>query len=356
MTTTYYRRASHCVVYWDQGDLCALECEGPRLFRGADRYMGLLHHLDQWKTAGEVCSELSLGAEANVASLLNQLLGMGLVKAREGEADTVPENGHSAPNASTWNPIDLAMQRQTGQRGYNPADPPRGTGPPAFKTRPESPAIKLPPASDELSLPLGRAIDCRRTRRSYSGSPLSLDDLATFLQWSASRTTMAENGERQRFHRSYPSAGARYPLEIYPVVNAVNGLDAGAYYYDPRGHALHLVRDADERQSELNREIHWAAGTLLNREPPVVLLITAVFQRTLWQYDRLGLSLIFKDVGGLFQTMYLVATAMNLAPCAIGGGREAHNARWLRLDPLEESQVGCFLVGYPSTDTRSDHD
>jgi hypothetical protein len=43
--------------------------------------------------------------------------------------------------------------------------------------------------------------------------------------------------------------------------------------------------------------------------------------------------------------MYLVATAMRLAPCALGSGDADLAARALGLDYLRESSVGDFLLG-----------
>jgi len=67
----------------------------------------------------------------------------------------------------------------------------------------------------------------------------------------------------------------------------------------------------------------------------------------MWKYERLGLATIYRDVGCLFQTMYLAATDMGLAACAIAGIQDLENAAWLGLDPLIEAQVGCFLLGKP---------
>jgi Nitroreductase len=76
-----------------------------------------------------------------------------------------------------------------------------------------------------------------------------------------------------------------------------------------------------------------------------VLVITAVFARVMWKYQGIGLSLIYKDTGCLTQTLYLVATALGLAPCAIGGGDERAVAHWLGLDPLVEAPVaGSYSV------------
>jgi SagB-type dehydrogenase family enzyme len=58
-------------------------------------------------------------------------------------------------------------------------------------------------------------------------------------------------------------------------------------------------------------------------------------------------STVLKDVGVLMQTMYLVATAMGLSPCAIGCGDAEKSARLLGTRFEAESSVGEFLLGGP---------
>jgi hypothetical protein len=43
--------------------------------------------------------------------------------------------------------------------------------------------------------------------------------------------------------------------------------------------------------------------------------------------------------------MYLVATAMNLAPCAIGGGNSDRFAAAVGTDYYAETSVGEFILG-----------
>ena len=54
-----------------------------------------------------------------------------------------------------------------------------------------------------------------------------------------------------------------------------------------------------------------------------------------------------EDVGVLFQSLYLVCTAMRLAPCALGAVRADATARALRTDWLLEPTVGQFILGRP---------
>ena len=80
----------------------------------------------------------------------------------------------------------------------------------------------------------------------------------------------------------------------------------------------------------------------------MIFLVTAVVQRLTWKYGRLGVTLMYQDVGCLLQTMYLVSTALGLGSCAIGTGNGVRNAEWLGLDPLVEPEVGCFAIGRPA--------
>ncbi|MFN8625359.1 MAG: hypothetical protein U0587_05185 [Candidatus Binatia bacterium] len=54
-------------------------------------------------------------------------------------------------------------------------------------------------------------------------------------------------------------------------------------------------------------------------------------------------------MGVLYQTMYLVATAMGLAPCAAGCGNADLFARAAGVDYYAETSVGEFLLGSKGT-------
>ncbi len=52
-----------------------------------------------------------------------------------------------------------------------------------------------------------------------------------------------------------------------------------------------------------------------------------------------------KHVGALYQTMYLVATAMKLAPCGIGNGDSDLFAQAAGCNYYAETSVGEFALG-----------
>lgn len=308
-------------------------CDTLRRFRVDERLVEALQYLDDWTTQEELVG-LGVGIDE-----IEQLAELGVVETSESRNDGEPL-GH-------WNCFDLAVQRLQNAGGRN-AEVTRARScppPPAFKPLPPGPRLTLP-EPPELPSRLAEVLKRRRTRRAYSDRALRLEELSGVLDHSARViATFRDEQLGEGSLRPFASGGARSELEIYVVANDVAAVSSGAYYYDARSHQLIQLRQRDRHQARLNRWLHGATGAALNRDPQVVLLITAVFARMMWKYPDIGLTLIYRNAGCLYQTLYLVAEALDLAPCGIGAGEELRNAHWLGLDPLVESQVGCFLLG-----------
>jgi SagB-type dehydrogenase family enzyme len=181
----------------------------------------------------------------------------------------------------------------------------------------------------------------------YGEQPITLQQLGEFLYRTAGARPLPRHlgdaGERERSARPYPGAGGVFELELYLAVNRCEHLPAGLYYYHPATHQLAHLDEPDERLDTLLASAAEGAGGALI--PQVLIMITARFQRVAWHYQSTAYALILKDVGVLFQTMYLVATAMNLAPCAIGTGNSDLYAQALGTDYYAETSVGEFLLG-----------
>ncbi|HET9143975.1 SagB family peptide dehydrogenase, partial [Actinophytocola sp.] len=172
--------------------------------------------------------------------------------------------------------------------------------------------------------------------------PLTLAQLGEFLHRSARVRRAAQDDKTEVSLRPSPSGGALHGLEIYPVVSRVSGLAAGMYHYDPFAHVLEPVPAGDRAVRQLVGRASAAAGG--SHPPQVLLVVTARFGRVMWKYQGMAYALILKDLGALLQTMYLVATAMNLAPCALGAGDSALFAQATGLDELEEASIGEFML------------
>ena len=61
-------------------------------------------------------------------------------------------------------------------------------------------------------------------------------------------------------------------------------------------------------------------------------------------------QIILMEVGALYQTLYLAAAQLGLAPCPIGAFPELATAELLGIDSRDEAQVGLFALGMPDED------
>jgi SagB-type dehydrogenase family enzyme len=137
-----------------------------------------------------------------------------------------------------------------------------------------------------------------------------------------------------------------YELEFYPVINTCDRISSGLYYYNPLTHQLEQLCERTKDVQALLKDAWGASGQ--QDMPQVLIVFTARFQRLSWKYEAIAYSLILKHVGVLYQTMYLVATAMNLAPCALGSGNADLFAKAALTDYYAESSVGEFMLGSKS--------
>jgi len=137
-------------------------------------------------------------------------------------------------------------------------------------------AISLPAPALKGTLSVEEAIAARRSVRSFGEAPLTLGQLSQLL-WAAQGVTDESSGRR-----AAPSAGAKYPLEVFVVAGRVEGLPAGVYRYVPKGHTLTLVKRGDVRDA-LSAE---ALSQACVRSAPVSLVIAGVYARTRAKYGE----------------------------------------------------------------------
>jgi len=68
--------------------------------------------------------------------------------------------------------------------------------------------------------------------------------------------------------------------------------------------------------------------------------MTSRFLRNSWKYEKIAYRLILQDLGCLYQTLSLTATALGLASCIIGTVDSRRLGELMSLDPLVEPVIG----------------
>ncbi len=194
--------------------------------------------------------------------------------------------------------------------------------------------------------------ETRRSIRDYGTTPITAEQLGEFL-YRVARVTRTQEGKvptpqgaihMDFAHRPYPGGGALYELELYLVIRSCKDLDPGLYHYAANTHQLERISSMTSQSERLLLGAS-RATTITAEHLQVLIIVAARFQRVSWKYSSMAYALTLKHVGVLYQTMYLVATAMELAPCAAGGGDADLFASAAGTDYYEETSVGEFLLG-----------
>jgi SagB-type dehydrogenase family enzyme len=269
----------------------------------------------------------------------------------------VPDVEDTELRLRQWSPHELWFHQRTrvGERGYfgmsfGRTSWAKGTFEPlpARRAPYPGPAIDLyRPDLDKLrdtDPTLTAILEDRQSIRRHDQEPLSADQLGEFLYRCArTRGTRTANGVEYA-SRPHPSGGGVYELELYPVVRQVAGLDPGLYHYDSHEHQLRHVQAYAHPATR--RLLAVAKIASLMEEPPqMMIVIAARVGRLMWTYESMPYAMILKHVGVLYQTMYCVATAMDLAPCGMGSGDSVAFTEATGMDPFTECSVGEFVLG-----------
>lgn len=190
---------------------------------------------------------------------------------------------------------------------------------------------------------LTQVLESRHSIRNYDSNAITIQQLGELLYRCARIKEIIKYDMGETSQRPYPAGGALYELEIYPVINSCDGLESGVYHYQPLEHNLCQISEVNNHVEILLKKACNSSGN--HDIPQILLVITARFSRIFWKYQTIGYSLILKHVGVLYQTLYLVATAMKLAPCALGTGDSDLFAKVAGINYYEESSVGEFILG-----------
>ena len=341
----YYKRSPFLFTSWNEDDRITLyNYNQYTKVLVSKEVLKIVDALSKWTTVQEICDKFQI-SKKTLTSTLEQLEKLQIID-KNSHANEDPLVRYT----KLWDPIDLAMQRQRSYGGSYPMSDRVGNSPDPIKHMKGISSVKLPVPQNTFQNS-GRLLDIledRKSNRRYGNRYLTLDELSNFLYHTArvKKIVKSKNGTLTR--RPYPSGGARYALEIYIANNRIRDIKKGIHFYDPLNHRLSLISENSTYRRKFNNFTR-DVSTAVSRDPDVVLIITAVFARTMWKYDKLSLSLMLTDLGCLYQTMYLVATEMKLAPCPIGKTQEQLVKNWLNLNWFEESHLGTFLLGVPET-------
>ena len=178
----------------------------------------------------------------------------------------------------------------------------------------------------------------RYSKRDYTGKRISLKELSTVIYYSA--------GLRRRNYpdignRFYPSAGSRYPIELYPIVLQCENISPGIYHYHLKTHSLEFLWTYPDLENRVFNNIKQPEF----KTASVMFALTAVTSRSELKYGPRGYRYVYMEAGHVSQNFYLAAAGLNLGCCSVGGFLDDGIDRLLNIDGFIEHTLLMLSFG-----------
>jgi putative peptide maturation dehydrogenase len=309
-------------------------------------------------------NEVLAGRDPHDTERLDELARKGVVISDEATADlaelrrrdeTLTED-HWSPHSAVYH--FLSKWRDVRVDLDVPA-PELGKPPPHFVSLPEPVEI----SELERHAPSGQLYEVLRRRKTSRGFDRerrpTAEQLATILAYVWGCHGLAELDEdTAMLKKTSPSGGGLHPIEVYPLVRDVDGVDPGLYHYNVQDHALELVTATPAAGSE-ELAMEFTAGQTYFQGAHVLFLMAGRFDRMFWKYrDQVrAYMVLLMDAGHLSQTFYLVCTELGLGAFVTGAINGANIEERLGLDGYKQGALlvcGCGPPGEAPPDYEPD--
>jgi SagB-type dehydrogenase family enzyme len=182
----------------------------------------------------------------------------------------------------------------------------------------------------------------RKSTREYSLSFMSKEDLSALVFGAGGLIGFKEYVPGLLMtRRVVPSAGGLYPIEIYVIVERIEGIDDGLYLLDSISQTLELQRGG--QHIERLESLFFDQNCVHNAN--LVLVMAADLTRTLDKYGSRGYRYLLLEAGHAAENVCLIAAESGLGSVCIGGFDDAQLNDFLGLDGVERAAVYCVACG-----------
>ena len=153
----------------------------------------------------------------------------------------------------------------------------------------------------------------RRSRRS-ADKPPRVKDLSRLLE-PLLFTATDEAGEYPSAQAIVPSGGGMHGIDVWIVVERVQGLTSGLWWLDRSTGRVTRVAPLGEPLRALLSDAASSAGS---EPPPVLVVMTYRISRLFWKYEALPLPIALRDVGAAYALLGLACSEWGLAGTPLG--------------------------------------
>ncbi|MGF1457653.1 MAG: SagB/ThcOx family dehydrogenase [Leptolyngbyaceae cyanobacterium] len=185
---------------------------------------------------------------------------------------------------------------------------------------------------------LEKTILRRRSTRKFTGGSLSLTELKALLDFAYQPHHYIEQGLD-----GDPDFCDLSLIQTFVAVSAVEGLEAGCYYYAPSQPEIRQIRFRNFRQ-ELQ---YLCLGQALGHDAGAVIFHTADLKAAIARHGDRAYRYLHLDAGHLGQRLNLAATRLGLGASGIGGFFDDQVNDVLGI-PADEAVLYITTIGRPT--------
>ena len=176
---------------------------------------------------------------------------------------------------------------------------------------------------------IARLMTKRRSVRTFTEVPLSERQLGSLFH------VFAQKGPTSRL---LPSAGGKYPIEVFAFLLRVKGkFNKKIVYYNPDTHSLSVIADSPSWG-----KVSESFGLELKGKPAIVFIFAAIPERTIDKYGERGGRFILLETGHYAQNLALRVASEKLGGVISGA---LHDDAMKQLLGLEHTNA-LITLGY----------
>jgi SagB-type dehydrogenase family enzyme len=214
--------------------------------------------------------------------------------------------------------------------------------PPVMDAHPERERVLLPKENLPIDHSLDAVLAARSSRRDYSHRTLTLAEVSTLLNrsYGLKKHILAYN-TRDFPVRSAPNQGGLQCIELYVLVNRVEGVEKGLYTYYAEDPSLVMMSVGNHSQKMVGSCIFQD----YIQHAAIVLILAVDMTRIEWKYYSRGYRFAHADAGVLASYIYLVATGLRLRTTAIAAFYDTDVNEIIRADGRNRFAALVMPVG-----------
>jgi SagB-type dehydrogenase family enzyme len=213
-----------------------------------------------------------------------------------------------------------------------------------YRAYPEAPRIALTQSIPDRLRTFHALTRSRRSSRDYRGPALDRSDFDALLHTACGVTGAMQWAGRDVKLRAYPSSGALYAVEIYPIVLRVEGLGPAVYHYRAVENVLEVVRPDLDPASVVSAALPVERAMVASAA--ALFCLSGCFPRHERKYGQGGYRMLIAEAGHISQNLVLAATALGLKARPFGGVFDDLLNHSLGFEEAEEQFLLAVLVGH----------